>query len=121
VLQVVARLLERVEAEGVWPKELLLAYVSMIPKASGGARPQDQRPIAVLDVLYRLWAMVVVRSWKPVLQGSYLGPAAMGFRSQTSTLHLAQLLSDIIQLQKDRHGELWLVSFDVEKCFPTLP
>ena len=32
----------------------LLGYVALIPKASGGTRPQDQRPIAVLDVLYRL-------------------------------------------------------------------
>ena len=45
----------------------------------------------------------------------------MGFRSQASTLHLAQLLSDAIALQKRRHKTLWLVKFDVAKCFPSLP
>eukprot|EP00906_Rhabdomonas_costata_P004015 RCo006024 len=93
----------------------------MIPKASGGTRPQDQRPIAVLDVLYRLWAKGTVLCWAPTLHGHYLGQAAMGFRSQLGTLHLAQLLSDVIELQRRRGQPLWLISFDVEKCFPTLP
>ena len=109
------------EAEGVWPKELLEAYVAMIPKASGGSRPQDQRPITVLDVVYRLWAKGITQVWAPVLQGSYLGPAIMGFRSQASTTHLAQLLSDSIALQRSRGQPLWLVKFDVAKCFPSLP
>ena len=74
----------------------------MIPKASGGSRPQDQRPITVLDVLYRLWAKGVVLTWSPTLQGAYLGSAAMGFRAQAGPLHLAQLLSDLMVLQQRR-------------------
>ena len=79
--QRVAALFAQVEAHGSWPSELLEGYVALIPKASGGSRPQDQRPIAVLDVLYRLWAKGVVLTWVPSLQGLYLGPAALGFRS----------------------------------------
>ena len=117
----VADLLNLVEDSGEWPQEVLRAYVTMIPKASGGTRPQDQRPITVLDVLYRVWAKGVVLTWTPVLQGEYLGQAAMGFRAQTGTLHLSQILSDIIELQRRQKRSLWLVSFDVEKCFPSLP
>ena len=117
----VADLLNLIELEGNWPEELLQAYVAMIPKASGGSRPQDQRPITVLDVVYRLWAKGITLSWAPVLQGSYLGPSVMGFRSQASTLHLAQLLNDAILLQRRRKKPLWLVKFDVAKCFPSLP
>ena len=69
------------ELEGSWPSELLDGYVALIPKASGGSRPQDQRPIAVLDVLYRLWAKGVTLTWSPVLQGHFLGQAALGFRA----------------------------------------
>ena len=74
--EVVARLadlLAMIEATGVWPRELLQAYVALIPKASGGSRPQDQRPIAVLDVLYRLWVKGATLAWAPVLHGDYLG------------------------------------------------
>ena len=45
----------------------------------------------------------------------------MGFRAQSGTLHLAQLLQDLILLQQRRVQELWLVSFELEKWFPSLP
>ena len=60
-------------------------------------------------------------AWQPVLHGQFLGQAAMGFRAGAGTLHVAQLLSDLIFLQRRRGHELWLASFDVEKCYDTLP
>ena len=72
-------------------------------------------------MVYRLWAKGVTLTWAPLLHGEYLGQAAMGFRAQMGTLHVAQLLSDLIILQRRRCQTLWLVSFDVEKCFPSLP
>ena len=32
----------------------------MIPKKSGGAGPQDQRPITVLEMLYRICATATI-------------------------------------------------------------
>ena len=93
----------------------------MIPKASGGSRPQDQRPITVLEVLYRIWAKGVVQEWSPTLQGQLLGQAAFGFRSQSGGLHAAQVLTDLIALQKLERREICLASFDVAKCFDSLP
>jgi len=121
ILQRIADLLNLVEREGHWPQEVVHAFVTMIPKASGGTRPHDQRPITVLDILYRLWAKGIVLTWRPTLQTVYLGTAAMGFRAQVGQLHLAQLLSDVMVLQKRRQSPLWLASFDVERCFPSLP
>ena len=74
-----ADLLAMVESTGVWPRELLQGYVAIIPKASGGSCPQDQRPIAVLDVLYRLWAKGITLSWAPTPHASFLGPTVLGF------------------------------------------
>ena len=45
----------------------------------------------------------------------------MGFRSGASTLHVAQVLSDVIALRKRQGRSLWLASFDIEKCFDSLP
>jgi len=60
ILAQVAELLNLIEKEQCWPVEFIQAFVTMIPKASGGSRPQDQRPITVLDVLYRLWGKGIV-------------------------------------------------------------
>ena len=57
-------------------------------------------------MVYRLWSKAVVLEWQPVMQRSYLGQAAMGFRAQAGTLHVAQLLSDIITLSRSRGSEL---------------
>ena len=117
----VARLLNLVEQEGRWPPEWLEAYVVMIPKANGGFRPRDQRPITVLPVLYRIWSKGVARDWAVALHREYLGQAALGFRAQAGTLHVAQLLSDIIAVRRRLRAELWLVSFDIEKCYDSIP
>ena len=42
-----AILLELVETTGVWPQEMLDAYVAMIPKADGNSAPLGQRPLSV--------------------------------------------------------------------------
>ena len=120
-MEAIARMLNLIEAEGVWPQEWLDAYIVMIPKASGGSRPRDQRPITVLPVVYRLWAKGVTLEWQPVMQQAYLGQAAMGFRAQAGTMHVAQLLSDIMALCRSRGSELWLISFDIEKCYDSVP
>ena len=117
----VARLLALVEQEGAWPEEWLGACVAMIPKAAGGSRPRDQRPITVLELLYRIWSKGVVLAWQSVLHQGYLGPAAMGFRAGSGTLYVAQILTDLMVLQKRRRQQLWLASFDVEKCYDSLP
>jgi hypothetical protein len=116
-----ARLYNLIEKSGRWPVEWLNAYVAMIPKAAGGTRPRDQRPITVLEVIYRVWSKGIILEWAPTLQRELLGPWTMGFRAGSGTLYLAQLLSDIIILQRRRGAELWLASFDVEKAFDSLP
>jgi hypothetical protein len=119
--EAVARLLNLVEAERRWPSTWLDAYVAMIPKSAGGTRPQDQRPITVLEVLYRLWAKGIVTAWGPTLQNGLLSDTAFGFRSGRGTLHAAQVVADLLSRQRSRRAELWLVSFDLAKCFDSLP
>ena len=119
--EAVARLLNLVESERRWPSSWLEAYVAMIPKSAGGTRPQDQRPITVLEVLYRLWAKGIVTTWGSTLQNGVLSDTAFGFRSGRGTLHAAQVVADLLSRQRQRRAELWLVSFDLAKCFDSLP
>ena len=52
---------------------------------------------------------------------AYLGEAALGFRAQSGTTHVVQLLQDLMALQQRRGEELWLASFDIKKCYNSLP
>ena len=108
-----ADLLIAIKESVEWPRELTSAYTTTIPNAFRRTRPQDQRPITVWDVLFRVWAMGIVLMWSPVLHADYLGQAAMGFQAQAGILHLAQVLGDTIERQRRRGQPLWFVSFDV--------
>ena len=62
------------------------------------------------------------QKWKEItFHRDCLGRTAMGFRAQSSTLHMARLLQGLIWLQTHRGQRLWLLPFDLEKCFPLLP
>ena len=51
----------------------------------------------------------------------FLGQSARGFRAGAGTLHLGQLSAHLIVLQRRRGAQLWLASFDIVKCFDSLP
>ena len=116
----VARLLDFVMKGGEWPQQAMEAYVSLIPKGMG-TDVGMQRPITVLELLYRVFATGVVRAWRPVLHNEHLGDQAMGFRANCGTRHIAQLLSDIVTMGKREGREVWLVKFDVKKCYDSIP
>ena len=86
----------------------------------------------MLDVLYPVGAKGVILEWQETLHSRYLGAAAAGFRPGSGTLHVAQLLTELMVLQRRRKRvasrvargrvrNIILMSFDIEKCFPTLP
>ena len=92
-MEAMARLYSMVREHGSWPEEWLTAHVTMIPKASGGTRPRDQRPITVLDVMYGVWAKGVVMSWSSTLLRDFWGSSAMRFRAESRAVHAVKLLS----------------------------
>ena len=117
---VTAKVIQWVQDHGEWPEEALDAYVVLLPKGQG-TEVQNQRPITVLELLYRIYARGVVMTWRDELQKSFLGAQAMGFRASTSTRHLAQFIQDLIALRNKEGGEIWLVKFDVKKCYDSIP
>ena len=74
----------------------------------------DRSPFCVS--LTAFWAKDIVLALTPVLRGEYLDSAAMGFRAQSGTLHLAQWLRHFISLQHWRGQSL--ISFEFEKWIP---
>ena len=51
-----AEVFELIERTGDWPEGLTRAAVPLRPKEEGKTKPNQQRPITILLVLYRAWA-----------------------------------------------------------------
>ena len=102
----VACFLTLVEQHRRWPPEWLQAYVAMVPKSSGGTRPQDQRPITVPELVYRfrVKGTITPGSHSPVL--FLLSDAATSFRSKRGTLQAAQVVADLVEHCRRENSEL---------------
>eukprot|EP00973_Karenia_brevis_P059281 8252884-Karenia_brevis.AAC.1 len=78
VLELLADLLNQIQDSGRWQGALERALVTMIGKGEGQA-PSAMRPITVMSVIYRLWALrrlQDMKSWQEAW-----APASMhGFR-----------------------------------------
>lgn len=118
--EAVALALQNVLETGIWPEEALKAYVVLIPKGNGN-KIEDQRPITVLELFYRIFARGWSNTWKETLDKIYLGPAATGFRPATSARHMAQIISDVIQWRTANGKEIWVAKLDFRKCYDSVP
>ena len=116
----VARMLQQIQDTGDWPENVLDAYVALIPKGQGN-EIKSQRPITVLELVFRIFAKGVVQTWRNILMSDYLGEQAMGFRSHTGARHLAQFLSDIVASRTSEGKEVWFAKFDIVKCYDSIP
>ena len=113
--------LTKVEEIGVWPEGWLDATIAMIPKADGDATLLGQRPLSVLQGVYRIWTSARMvqqeewfRSWVP---GSIY--SAGGGRSSVeawycTVLEIEEVLSGTVD------SDIHLFVADVFKSFDTV-
>ena len=76
LFQKLADMLNDVESSGVWPDDLLIQIISLIPKDADGL---DQRPITVATLVYRAWASARAKAlctW----QETWAHPSQFGYR-----------------------------------------
>ena len=118
-----ASIYNRIEALGRWPKQLMDAYTSLIPKDDNleDVRPTDFRPITVLSSIYRLYAKT---RFGPLLQWQegWVTEQVFGCRpgrsAETMALHIAMDLES-----KGYTGNQFIagVSYDCRKAFDLIP
>ena len=63
--------------EKAWPDAVLRGLLPLIPKEEGATEPIEQRPLTLLAVVYRLWAVLRLRDigdWRR----AWLDPSAYG-------------------------------------------
>jgi hypothetical protein len=104
--------LNEVEGTGVWPEALSTTVVVLIPKA-GATDPDERRPIALLSLLYRLWARYRARSvsqW-----ASAFDPQPVGARA--GALEKARDLAVAVEVAAASDQVLSGIALDWAKCY----
>ena len=90
----------------------------MLPKPGSGdkADPNNWRPIAVLDVTYKVFSKMLNNRLKPILD-SEQPSEQMGFRSKTGVDHALMVLECVIGQSIEWNVPVWIVSIDLKKAF----
>ena len=116
-----AILLELVETTGTWPQGLLDAYIAMIPKADGDSTFPGQRPLSVLQVVYRLWASLRLghlREWVEGWLPKSVYSLGNGLSSVEAWFSTALDIEDV--LSGTGGDQLHVMVADVIKSFDTV-
>ncbi|CAE8623234.1 unnamed protein product [Polarella glacialis] len=119
LLDLLAEMFNGIERSGKWPRPLECAMVSLISKGAG-CEPNDLRPITVMSVVYRVWAirrLQNLRTW----QEKWASEAQFAYRSGRSPLEPLWHLSLQIESSLLEDKPLYGISFDYSKCFDNIP
>jgi endonuclease/exonuclease/phosphatase family metal-dependent hydrolase len=119
MLEDLAEVLNCIEETGAWPRALMQAVVSLIPKGEG-CQPLDQRPISVMSAVYRLWGAARVpamSAWQEtwIAAGQHAYRPGHGTEDVYWTLGL--MVEEAILTDTPLHGAF----MDFAKCFDSLP
>eukprot|EP00973_Karenia_brevis_P041921 5803289-Karenia_brevis.AAC.1 len=119
LLNCLADLLNVVETVGKWPEGLEHALVSLISKGSG-AKPLDLRPISLMSIVYRIWAVRRLQDIK-LWQESWATEGQHGFRPGHCTHDVFWSLAVKVEAAILEGKPLFGISFDYTKCFDCIP
>ena len=97
------------------PKWLEILF-QMLPKAGNLQSPQNWRPIAILDLFYKVFAKIIASRIHPILE-SHQSDDSFGFRPGKRIDDVFCILEDLTAKANEWSLPLWIVSLDLSKAF----
>ena len=88
----------------------------MLPKAGNLQSPQNWRPIAILDLFYKVFAKIIASRIHPILE-SHQSDDSFGFRPGKRIDDVFCILEDLTAKANEWSLPLWIVSLDLSKAF----
>ena len=120
LLQLFVEFYGLVEASGRWPRVLMLALVTLIPKGEESEDPLDLRPISVCSVSYRLWSSSRFRNVAAWME-AWIHPRQSAYRSQESAADALWTFALELEHALLKGADMMAVMLDYRKCFDLLP
>ena len=101
------------------PPEWKETVFTMLPKAGDLKDPSNWRPIAILQVCYKIFARLLYNRLKGVLEHEQTDEQ-MGLRPHRSTVDALLILEPIVGQSLEYRMPLWFASLDLRKAFDRL-
>ena len=116
-LKITLEMLNKCWREEVMPDEFELAEVVTLYKKGNVELPENYRPIALLNTLYKIYASILQQRLANGGMEEKMWKSQYGFRQKKSTsqpLHITRRIQDYAEASYDK---LFLVFLDWEKAF----
>ena len=102
--------------DNTWPEDWRHVICRMLPKGGDLSQVSNWRPIAVLDITYRIFSKILHGRIQPLLDVSQ-SPEQMGFRCGTSCDDALVAVEAVTEKAFEFNVHVWLVSIDLSKAF----
>ena len=103
-------------SSGVVPLDWHSTVFSMLPKSGNLTDASNWRPIAILPVLYKIFARLLYHRIHPILEKEQ-SDDQFGFRVGKRIDDVFSILENIIGKTNEWNLPLWMVSIDLRKAF----
>ena len=110
------RCLNKVLHTGEYPNDWGELLYVMIPKTGNTMDVNNWRPLAILDITYKIFSRILHRRLMPILE-PHQPPEQMGFRPSLGTDYALLVLENVIQKSIEYNMPLWIISVDLSKAF----
>ena len=94
-------------------------YFSMFPKGGDLSCASNWRPIAILPILYKIFAKMLYYRLYPILD-AYQPDDQFGFRKNKRIEDVFAILENIIGKTDEWNIPVWTISLDLRKAFDTI-
>ena len=109
-------LLNDILTVGIFPECFCLANIAACYKKGDASQMKNYRPIALLQVFYKILASLVRNRFQPAFE-PWIQRTQFGFRPKKSTSQAIFIARRLLDISERQHTNLSLVLLDWEKAF----
>jgi hypothetical protein len=119
--QIMTTLIRKIWETNTVPTDMKKAYIVLIPKKKDSKRPQDMRPITLLNSTYKLLdKLITLRLQNDIQKKKNMNEAQAGFTKNRSCPGQIFILNTIIEIREKKNTPTYCAYLDLAKAFDSV-